>query len=255
MNTESQSIKTISSLEQTTGAYLTIKKRYTRCMFDYLLTFIKEDSGLIAEIGPGLGHFALECKKRGFDYIGFEPSQELRDALLKKNINVIDAYVPPIPLEPNSCDLIYASMILEHLPTYNEAGFFLNEISRVLNNDSFVCLVVPNYLTVKEFFFEMDYSHSFVTTKRRVTNLLRDAGIKVIDVQHVIGWFWVRSTFFHHILRHFINTIMVPVHFGFTTWVFEYLGQEKFLWKIRKTFFESLIITGKKTRDSSHLIQ
>ena len=32
----------------------------------------------------------------------------------------------------------------------------------------------------------------------------------------------------------------------YNTWLFEYIGQENFLWKIRKTFFESLIIIGKK---------
>lgn len=74
-------------------------------------------------------------------------------------------------------------------------------------------MVVPNYLTCKEVFFEMDYTHSFITTKRRVRNLLRDNGLEVVDVQHLIGWFWVKSGFFHHILRRFINTIMVPLHF------------------------------------------
>ena len=238
----------ISSLEQTTSTYLKLKTKYSRDMLNHIISVSKKKEGMIAEAGPGLGHFAVECRNRGFSYIGFEASEQLRGELIRKDLEVIDAYVPPIPLKDKQCDIFYASMILEHLATYQEASYFISEIFRVLNDRGYVCLVVPNYLTSKEFFFEMDYTHSFVTTKRRVTNLLRDADIKVIDVQHVIGWFWVKSGFFHHILRHLVNTIMIPVHFGITTWLFEYIGQENFLWKIRKTLFESLIIIGKKIK-------
>lgn len=238
---------TVSSLGETSGMYLRIKNKYSKDMLKHIMSFSKKGK-VIMEVGPGLGHFALECVNAGLDYIGFEPNKYLREELLKKIINVIDAFVPPIPLEEKSCDIVYASMILEHLPTYNEASRFAFEISRVLREDGHLCLVVPNYLTSKEFFFEMDYTHSFVTTKRRVANLLDDNGITVVNVQHVIGWFWVKSGFFHHILRHLVNTIMVPVHFGFTTWLFEYLGQGNLLWKIRKTFFESLIIVAQKKK-------
>lgn len=238
----------VYELEKTTDTYLKVKSKFSKDIIDYLMFFLK-DFNLVSEIGPGLGHFALECKNRGLNYIGFEPSLPLREELLKKNINVLDAFVPPIPLEDKSCDLVYGSMILEHLPSYIEASNFALEVARVLKDGGYVCLVVPNYTVSKEFFFEMDYTHSFITTKRRVTNLLRDAGLTVKEVQHVIGWFWVKSNFFHHIIRHFINIIMVPVHFGFTTWLFEYLGQGTLLWKIRKTFFESLIIVAQKKVD------
>jgi SAM-dependent methyltransferase len=232
-------------LEKTSTLYLKIKEKFSRNLFDKLFKFLKRGS-VIAEIGPGLGHFAIECKSRGFDYVGFEPSTALRKKLKKNEINVVDAFVPPIPLDDKSCDLVYGSMILEHLPTYVDASNLALEVARVLKNRAHVCFVVPNFLTAKEFFFEMDYTHSFVTTKRRVTKLLQDAGIKVIETQHVIGWFWVKSGFFHHLIRHSINMIMVPVHLRFTTWIFEYLGLEVLLWKIRKTLFESLIIVGQK---------
>jgi len=232
-------------LEKTSNIYLKVKEKFSKDLLDKLFTFLKKGD-VVAEVGPGLGHFALECNSRDLKYIGFEPSFSLRKELKKKGIEAVDAFIPPIPLEDKSCDLVYASMILEHLSSHVEASNLAVEISRVLKDGGHVCIVVPNYLTSKEFFFEMDYTHSFITTKRRVTNLLRDAGIKVTETQHVIGWFWVKSGFFHHVVRHFINMVMVPVHFGFTTWLFKYLGQETLLWKIRKTFFESLIIVAQK---------
>lgn len=235
----------VSSLDNTTSAYLKVKKKYSQNMLKHIMSFSKNGK-VIAEVGPGLGHFASECKNRGLDYIGFEPSTLLRKELLKEDINVIDAFVPPIPLEEKKCDVIYASMILEHLPTYNEAAHFASEVARVLKDDGYVCLVVPNYLTCREFFFEMDYTHSFVTTKRRVRNLLHDNGIEVIDVQHVIGWFWVKSNILLNAMRHLINILMVSLHWRLTTWCAYYLGLETLLWKIRKSFFESLIIIGIK---------
>ncbi|MDA3917536.1 MAG: class I SAM-dependent methyltransferase [Deltaproteobacteria bacterium] len=232
-------------LEKTSKFYLKNKTKFSKDLFSKIFTFLRKDD-IIVEIGPGLGHFAKETRIHGLEYIGFEPSKVLREKLQKNNINVRDEFIPPIPLENDCCDLVYASMILEHLPTHTKASEFSLEIARVLKKGGHVCLIVPNYLTSKEFFFEMDYTHSFVTTKRRVTNLLRDAELQLVEVQHVIGWFWVKSGFFHHILRHLINTLMVPVHFGVTTWFFEYIGLETLLWKIRKTFFESLIIVAKK---------
>ena len=105
---------------------------------------------------------------------------------------------------------------------------------------------MPNYLTTGAFLFDMDHTHSFITTKYRVTKLLRDAGFSVLDVRYVIGRFWVTTGFPQHLLRHLINSVMILLHLGIVTWIFEYLRKGDFLWKIRKSFFESLIILAIK---------
>lgn len=58
-----------------------------------------------------------------------EPSPTLREALTDKGLKMYDNYVPPIPLRNKECDIFYACMLLEHLPTYNEAGFFMSELN------------------------------------------------------------------------------------------------------------------------------
>lgn len=232
-------------MEQPSKFYFKIKKKFNKDLLDMLMSSTK-GGNTIVEIGPGQGGFALECKSRNIDYTGIEPSASLRSELTKMEINVIDALVPPIPVRNEFCDIVLASTMLEHLPSHIEATKFANELNRVLKKGKIACVIVPNYLTSKSFFFEMDYTHSYITTKIRVTNLLRDAGLKVIDVRHAMGWLWVKTGFFHNVLRHIINIIMVPIHWGFTTWLFEYLGVGSLLWKIRKTFFETLIITARK---------
>ena len=109
--------------------YLKIKTKYSRDMLKHLIGVTGKKDGVIAEAGPGLGHFAFECKKIGFDYVGMEPSPTLREALTDKGLKMYDNYVPPILLRDKECDIFYACMLLEHLPTYNEAGFFMSELN------------------------------------------------------------------------------------------------------------------------------
>lgn len=46
--------------------YLETKTKYSRDMLKHLIGVTGKKDGVIAEAGPGLGHFALECKKIGF---------------------------------------------------------------------------------------------------------------------------------------------------------------------------------------------
>jgi len=233
-------------LDQSTDTYHKVKARFCKKLLDELLPSLNAGD-MVVEIGPGQGHFALACQAKRMGYIGLEPSKVFREELREKGINVKAAWVPPIPMEDESCDLVYACTVLEHFPTYVEVSHFVNEVCRILKNQKYLCVVVPNYLTVKSFFFDMDYSHSYVTTRTKLLRLFEHAGLQVVDIQHVIGFFWVRSHFFHHIIRHTINIVMVPIYWGFITWMFEYLGQGQLLWKIRKTLYEHIIIIAKKT--------
>ena len=145
MADESKCKATVSSLDTTTKTYLKVKGKYSIHMLDHILSFFSEDNGLIVEAGPGLGHFAEECTKKGFDYLGFEASPTLYRSLIDRGFNIKQEYVPPFSLEDKICDIVYASMIIEHFPTYIEATHFISETFRILKNNGLVCLVVPNY--------------------------------------------------------------------------------------------------------------
>ncbi len=232
-------------IEESTGIYHKVKARFSKKILADLLPSIKAGDRVI-EIGPGQGHFAFECQKKNINYLGLEPSKFLRKELRTKGINLLAAFVPPIPLRDKSCDLVYACTMMEHLPTHVEAVQFVVEIGRVLKDEKYLCIVVPNYNTLKNLFFDLDYSHSYITTKRRITKLLQDNGFQIVERQHVIGFFWVRTTFLFNVIRHTVNILMIPFHWALTTWIFEYLGLERLLWMIRKTFYEHLIIVSKK---------
>ena len=48
-------------------------------------------------------------------------------------------------------------------------------------------VVVPDYLKERQFFWDIDYTHNFVTTERRVKQLFNDGGFEILHVERAIG--------------------------------------------------------------------
>jgi len=232
-------------LENTTEAYSKVKHRFSRQILDKLQVHLSEDAHII-EVGPGAGHFAIECKNRGYNYTAVESSTSIQAEMENLGMAVIDATMPPVPLDNDSVDLFFASMVLEHMPDYTDAIGFVEEAKRILKPGAIICLTFPNAYTCGKIFWEMDYTHSYFTTPRRVTQLCRQLGLEVIDVQKSIGWFWVHSTPIHDIFRHLSNLFSALINNSFVAGLLENIGMGGVLWKFRKTLFESSIIIAKK---------
>lgn len=232
-------------LEQTTQTYNKVKVRFSRQILDKLQKYLTEDA-YVVEVGPGAGHFALECINRGYSYSAIESSEPLQEMLRQKGIDVIDATVPPVPLGDNSVHLMFASMVLEHMPDYTNAIGFVEEVSRILKPGGAFCLTFPNAYACGKIFWEMDYTHSYYTTPRRVSQLCRQLGLDVIEVQKSVGWFWVHSTPAHDVLRLFSNLLAIIINNSMVAGLIESVGLGGVLWKLRKTFFESAIVIARK---------
>ena len=92
-----------------------------------------------------------------------------------------------MPIDDQSCDVVYADQVLEHMSGIDMAREFVNEASRVLRPGGVFLIVVPDYLKEKEFFWDIDYTHNFVTTDRRVRQLLYDGGFEMKEMVRSIG--------------------------------------------------------------------
>ena len=86
---------------------------------------------------------------------------------------VTEAWAPPIPAEDASCDVIYADQVLEHMAGIDAARAFVAEGLRALRPGGVLFVVVPDHLKERAFFWDIDYTHNFVTTERRVLLQLR----------------------------------------------------------------------------------
>ncbi len=125
-------------------------------------------SGEMFEIGPGHGTLAEQAVEAGWRYTAIEASPILVDVLRKKGLAVIESWTPPIPIPDASADVVYADQVLEHMSGIDAARQFTAEAFRALRPGGIFFVVVPDYLKERTFFWDVDYTHNFVTTERRV---------------------------------------------------------------------------------------
>ena len=195
--------------------------------------------GDIVEIGPGTGGFAKSAISSGWSYRGFDASEVLANELRSGGLKVTQAWVPPMPIDDQSCDVVYADQVLEHMSGIDMAREFVNEASRVLRPGGVFLVVVPDYLKEKEFFWDIDYTHNFVTTDRRVRQLLYDGGFEMKEMVRSIG---VATGFGRNMLAAAALFVNIPGVDALS----RFLRTEEFLFRVRKNLFETLSFIARK---------
>lgn len=237
--------------DRSTEWYDRLRSAHSEQMWALLGKYVKT-SARVLEVGPGPGHFARATVARGLAYDAIEPADLYREALAREGIAASPEVVPPIERESKSADLIHASMFIENLPTANEAAAFVHDAHRVLDDGGVLSLIFPNYLTWGSFFFDEHYTHSFITTARRVEHLLETQGFDVVYSRHVLGWFWVETSLAKNTARHLANCVMRVVHLPFVRWLCHYTGLGKLHWKASKSCFEAVVVVARKAEPATH---
>ena len=100
---------------------------------------------------------------------------------------MIESWAPPIPVPDASADVVYADQVLEHMNGIERRAQFTAEALRALRPGGVFFVVVPDYLKERTFFWDVDYTHNFVTTERRVRQLFNDGGFEMQHVERGIG--------------------------------------------------------------------
>jgi SAM-dependent methyltransferase len=204
-----------------------------------LLHRYKTPPGEMFEIGPGHGTLAEQAVAAGWNYTAIEASPILVDVLKKKGLAVIESWTPPIPIADASADVVYADQVLEHMSGIDAARQFTSEAFRALRPGGLFFVVVPDYLKERTFFWDVDYTHNFVTTERRVRQLLNDNGFEIAAVERSIG---VATGFKRDALAAGALLVNLP---GINT-LARRTGTEELLFKVRKNLFETLTFVAKK---------
>jgi cyclopropane fatty-acyl-phospholipid synthase-like methyltransferase len=173
-------------------------------LFDAFLPKLQQGETIL-EIGCGRGEFAAECRRRGYEYTGIEPSASLAQSLAERGYHVIKQEVPKINVSDNKFDLIHSMDLVEHLLTYEQVLAFLLDCQRALKPNGHISIIAPNYSTLKESFFEYDYQHSFPTTEYRIVSLVQDCGFRVVRRAKFLFAFGLKGsykTYFDRALAH-----------------------------------------------------
>ena len=204
-----------------------------------LLAQFATPPGALLEIGPGQGGIALLARAAGWHYVAVEPSPILSAQLRKNGFEVIETAVPPIPGADESQDVIYADQVLEHMPGIDAARQFVFEASRRLKPGGIFFVVVPDYLKERGFFWDIDYTHNFITTERRMRQLLHDNGFTIERLDRSIG----RAT---GVQRDLLAAAAVFANLPGLNTLSRYTRTEELLFRVRKNLFETLTIVARR---------
>ena len=195
--------------------------------------------GDMLEIGPGKGSLALAAVEAGWRYRAIEASPILIADLRAKGLEVIEGWAPPMRAADASCDVVYADQVLEHMSGIDAAREFVAEALRVLRPGGILFVVVPDYLKERGFFWDVDYTHNFVTTERRVRQLVYDGGFEVLTVVRSIG----AAT---GVKRDLLAAGSIFANIPGLDTLSRYTGTEDLLFRVRKNLFETLEFVARK---------
>ena len=138
------------------------------------------------EIGPGTGTVARLVKELGANYSALEANSGLAENLRKDGFDIHIGLCPPLPISDESVDFVFCSHLIEHLPGPQEAYELFKEASRALKPGGKFILIAPDYLRMKGYFWDCDYTHTFPISERRLAQLARDSGLKVANSKLMI---------------------------------------------------------------------
>ena len=192
----------------------------------------------MVEVGPGHGTLAEQAVVAGWNYTAIEASPILIEVLRGKGLRVIESWAPPIPVPDKSVDVVYADQVLEHMSGIDAARAFTAEALRALRPDGVLFVVVPDYLKERTFFWDVDYTHNFVTTERRVKQLFNDGGFDILHVERGIG----RAT---GPARDALAAVAMLANLPGLDPLSRYTGTEDLLFKVRKNLFETLTFVAR----------
>jgi len=214
--------------------------RTERSRLGLLMRFARP--GQMLEIGPGHGTLALGAIEAGWQYRAIEASTILIEELRQKGLDVTEGWAPPIPAPDASADVVYADQVLEHMSGIDGARQCVAEARRVLRPGGTFFVVVPDYLKERTFFWDVDYTHNFVTTERRVTQLLYDGGFDLRAVVRSIG----AAT---GVKRDLLAAAAVFTNVPGLNTLSRRTGTENLLFKVRKNLFETIEFVAQKPNE------
>lgn len=195
--------------------------------------------GHLLEIGPGQGGIAMLAREAGWTYAAIEPSAILARQLRGQGFEVHEAMVPPFPVAEATRDVVYADQVLEHMPGIDAARGFVSESHRTLKPGGVLFVVVPDYLKERGFFWDIDYTHNFITTERRVRQLLHDGGFEIVEFVRSIGLATGLS-------RDLLAGASLLANLPGLDPLSRYSGTDELLYKIRKNLFQTLAFIAKR---------
>jgi len=133
----------------------------------------------VLEIGPGKGDFGLRCLEEDIAYRAIECNENVCNNLRASGLDVTQSLVPPFPEDIPAADCVVAMHVLEHMSTLEQAIAFIEGVRAKLKEGGLVLIVSPDIRYSKEWFWAVNYSHNYVTSVSRISQLLNENGFDI----------------------------------------------------------------------------
>jgi|GEM_PF-3511216 len=168
----------------------------------------------ICEVGIGSGYLARYCRENGIAWVGIEPNEKSRNVAIADGFKVYDGTIPVFPEISEKFDAIVASHVIEHLNNAKEVLEFMKVSQKILEEcgGKYLILLYPDIEKWGNFFW-VDYTHSFVTTKKRIEDMLLDTNWHIVRSERYLGCFFKTSSFLHAIFA-MVPYLLLPEKIG-----------------------------------------
>jgi len=145
--------------------------------------------GIVLDVGCSTGVMLDLFKERGWKTWGVEPSKSGKVAK-KKGHNIRKDYFERCQLPENHFDLIILNHVLEHMDNPVKS---LKKVRRLLKKGGIVLVDVPNVGSLSSIIlgdrwpFLLPNEHKYQFTKDSLSNVFKEAGLKVIHFESRSG--------------------------------------------------------------------
>jgi len=234
-NTENDAFFThFSQRDKPTKAGARLVKATARKIFKYARITSGQN---VLEIGPGRGDFADICLERGIEYAAIEANRYMAESLEKRGAEVVRAMVPPLPAFDREFDTVVMLNVMEHMNSMENALQITQQTKNILKPKGTFVISSPDYLNWRKHFFNCDFSHNYVTTRRRLKQLLINSGFSSTRSCYLCGTMTGLPCFL-------ISGLFSRLPFGFLNAAFSESKLCYKLYKIQLTFMRKVLIVG-----------
>jgi SAM-dependent methyltransferase len=217
-----------------------IGMRLTRALAQKIFGYMQAEQGSsILEIGPGRGSFADICLREDMDYSAIEANRQMAESLRERGASVVSAMVPPLPTLEQEFDAVVMINVMEHMNSMGDALQITRQIRDVLKPGGRFLICSPDYLNWRRNFFNCDFSHNYVTTRRRLEQLLINGGFANIRSRYLCA----SMTGLMSLL---LTAIVSRLPFGLLNAIFPESRIFYKLYKAQLTFLRKVLILGEK---------
>ena len=192
---------------------LYLKNRVLLTFKSLIKTFFNreiENGQFLLDLGTADGALVQIAKNEGLQSLGLD-------------INQVNFETDKIKLGDESCDIISAISLIEHI---QNPGNLLNETRRLLKRNGFFILVTPDWSYSMKNFFD-DPTHVRPYTKKSLEFLLHSHGFKNIKI---VPWLVCKPVWMWKIPFSFLIARLIPFRGSKNPWIPSFLkGKSKIL--------------------------